>query len=646
MRGLTLLTLALGACSFAETGEDWRSQIAPSGPCYEANLLDGLDTTSTDEAHALFACLNATGTIEAYAPLDAALDGDTRDGLVGIVLATWVQSLPETGLSLTGLVEGALALLEDPSGLFDTLHLGLELVYGAPWPWLGASVPLNSQTSLDDGLLVPLLPVAGLLAGDVLNEDLAPLSPLAEALRADATKSVLWTLASIGTSIDPTLSALDAAWPTDLADVIVRTADGSNDRWADASGNSIRDLASALFTYEGDSRITLDHLAVVLDPIVADARLRDALELVLTEQVAAGRTDVLPAQVLYLASVDSLGGMLSDGEDSALVALVRLLHDADTDVDCSIDLVFFDVDISLGNLSVELLELLARQDPGTVDGGVGLLGELLGVSLTDDILDAVADSGVCPEIDAQLVADLHAIDRLADPETDELLYVLLDVLAAFDDLGQVPALVDLLGEAHELGLVPPVEEALRDTADTALADDLVAALPVLLDPWAYHDPAYLPSGIPPLDFALAWDTVGDVLAVDEAGESRLAALAGPVKVALAQDATWEVVAELGELLEEPDALSAGALGIVAQGCEADPALGALDTLADTLEDDAFVRPALVLVEAAPLRDAIAATELTREGPLPFTARLVHGGTLQVLLDTLAIFSSLLPEDDA
>lgn len=644
---LPLLGVVLGGCSFAATGEDWRDQIGPSGPCFEANLLDGLDRASTAEAHAVFACLNGTGALDAYAPLDVALDGPTRDGPVGLVLAGWLAELPTADLSLGTLVEDALALLREPAGIFDTLHLGFELVYGKPWPWLGGAVPFNSQTALDDGLLVPALPVVGAVAGAVLDEDLAPLAPLADAVRSDVTRRLAWTLASVGASTDPTLSAIDARWALDVSDVIARVADGDNDRWSRASGNSLRDVATALFTREADGRITLDHLSDPLAPVLADIGLRDALALDLADQVDAGRVEVLPAQVRYLVTVDARGGALSAGEDSALVSLLRLLHDADTEVDCSIDLVVFDIDISLGNLSVDLLQLLARQDPDTVDGGVGLLGDLLGVSLTDDILDAVADSGVCPVIDAQLVADLHAVDRLADPQTDELLYVLLDVLATFDDRGQVPALVDTIGEAHALGLVPPIEELLRDTADTAFAADLVDLLPTLLDPWAWHDADYFPAGTPPLDFDTVWDTAAFLLTAgpsDGAGslETPTAALAGPVKAALAQEGTWTTLGALGELLAESDALTARALDHVGALCGADPGLATLDALADALENTTLARPLLVLAEADALQDAATRTELVQEGPLPFTARLVHGGTLDVLLDTLALLANLLP----
>lgn len=646
MRAAALL-LALGAagCAPDAPGGDWRDQPSADGPCYEANLLDGLDTSSTAEAHAVFACLNATGALDAYIPLDVALDGATRDGPVGIVLATWIADLPLADLSLAGLLDDGIALLEDPSGLFEVAELAFELVYGKPWPWLGASVPLDDADAIDAGLLAPALPVAGRVAGVVLDEDLAPLGPLADALRADATRSLAWTLASVGTSADPTLAELDATWAPHLADALQRAAERDNDRWAGGTGNSLRDLAGALFAEESDGRLTLDHVGDAAAPLLADERLRDGLSVVLADQLAAGRVDELPAQVRYLVSVDTDGGTLAGGEDSALVALLRLVHSANTSVDCTLDLGLFDVDFSFGNLSVSLLQLLARQDPATVDGGVSLLGQLLGVSLTDTVLYAVADTGVCPVLDEQLVDDLHAVDRLADPETDELLYVLLDVLAAADDQGRVPEVVQLLSDVHALGLVPPVEEAVRDLGDTALADDLMLVLPVLLDPWAHHDPELFPAGVAPLDFAGTWDLAAALLVPDGAGRTPVAPLAGVARAALDEDGTWLALDRFATLAALADARTAGVLDLLADACAADPTLAVLDDAADTLEDPVLVRPLLVLAESDALHVAILATAPEAEGPIPFTAKLVRGGTLGVILDTLRLLTTLLPEDE-
>ncbi len=81
----------VGGC--AET-TPWTEQLVPGGPCYAVNLLDGLDNSSTQEEHDLFACLDANGTLSGYRALDAALDASTRDGAVGLVLARWITDAP------------------------------------------------------------------------------------------------------------------------------------------------------------------------------------------------------------------------------------------------------------------------------------------------------------------------------------------------------------------------------------------------------------------------------------------------------------------------------------------------------------------------------------------------------------------------
>lgn len=640
-----LALLALAGCPFAESGEDWTTQVVASGPCYEANLLDGIG--GTEELHTLFACLNGTGALQAYAPLDEALDAETRDGAAGLVILEWLDSLATLDLDLAGLVGRALAVLDDPSGVMRGLRIGLELVYGAAWSRLGEDVPLNSGASLDAGVLAPLLETAGVVAGVILDDDLAPLVPVADALRADALQDVAWTLASVGVSTDPTLAGLAERWPDDVADTLARVRDGSNDRWSGASGDSLRDVAGELFTRTGnDGRPVIEHLGDPLRPILADDIVRDRVESALAAQWAAGRLQGAVPQVVHLASVDVDGGALSDGEDSALVALVRLLHDADTEIDCTIDLGFFDVDFSLGNLSVSLLQRFADTDPDTVVSGVDLLGGLLGFALTDALLDTVADSGVCPVIDAQLVSDLHAVDRFNDDEVGDLLYVLLAVLDAVDaQSSRIPEVVDLVGTIHAFELVGPAEELLRDAADSPAVDDLVGFVPVLLDPWAYHDGGDFPEYVEPLDFDTAWGILDAVLAEDDAGDTQLGRLSGVLNAFLTQDGAWTALDHLGDLLGDPDAEVRTVLGGLAPALADDPLLDGAHTLADALGDESLARPPLVLVESDGVRDAVLVTELTAPGPLPFSAALVRDGSFEVLLETLRLLATLLPDED-
>ena len=636
MRSGWLVCGLAAACTFAPTAEDWASQLHADGPCYDVNILDGLDETSTGELHDLFACVNGNGALDAYGTLDVALDGTTRDGIAGVVFARWFNALPTADVDPAALLAQGIAVLEDPADLLAGARLALELVYAEPWEDLGTTVPMNSQISLDSGLLVPLLPAVGAAVQVILDDTYAPLAPVVDALRSPLLRDAAWTLASLGVSEDPVLAGIADGWATDVADFLRRTRDESDDRWADASGDALRDLTEALLTQTGnDGRLALEHVADPLLPLLGDDDVRDDLSAALAREVSAGRIDPVGREALHLVSVDTLGGALSEGESSALVALIRLLHDGNTDVVCTFDYGLGTFDISLGNLSVQLLETLADTDPDTVVGSVDLLGDLLGYGLTDDMLDAVADGGTCPAIDAQLVSDLHALDRFNDTDAGTLLYVLLAVLDAARD--RIPELVDLVSTLHDFGLVEPIEELVRATATSALVSDVLTLVPVLLEPDRYHEPALFPAGIEPLDFDAAWQIAESTL-------EEMPALTAVLNAVITQDTTWAAVGNLAHLLGDPRAEVAGVLPGLHEVLALDPDLAVADTLADTLESPALVRAPLVLLEGESLRAAIGATALTEPGPIPFTAQLVRGGTLDRLLVTLRLLATFLPPE--
>ncbi len=625
----------------------WTEQLVPGGPCYAVNLLDGLDNSSTQEEHDLFACLDANGTLSGYRALDAALDAPTRDGAVGLVLARWITDAPSQmpSISLGGLLDAAREALAAPEDLHRLTHVGVELVYGVAYADAGTSVPLNARSSLDAGLLVPALPVVGVASGSLLDENLAPLETVAGMLRSERVPRLAWTLARTLESDDPALSPLGTRWAEDLSEALAAVDSPGNDRWAAASGDSLRDAADALFlATDSRGRPQIVPLTEPLLELLQDGSVRRAARSTFHAEVQAGRVAALPDGLLHLASVDVDGGTLTDGEDSALVGLVRLLARTNTSFDCTVDFGWFDIDFSLGNLAVSILETLADADPSAVEDGVGLLGDVLGLDLSDSLLNSIADTRVCPVLDRQLVRDLHALDRLQDPQAAGLLRSLLGFLDATRP--RIDALVETLDRLHTLGLVAPVEEVLRDLAGTQALDDLLAILPAVDDPAAHHDLARFPAGVDPVDFDLVWDLATDALATDAAGLTPLDRLAGPVDAVLSNEGTWTVLHATGRLLGDPRAevhdLVAGFPDALAE----DPTLSVASDAADLLENDALVRPLLVLAEADSLRAAVASTEVVQPGPLPFTAQLVVGGTFEVLLDTIDALSSLLPAEDS
>lgn len=605
------------------------------GPCHEFDFSDGVDTADNAELHAAFACLNRQGTVEPLARIDAALDSPTRSGTVGGAAVAALSALAaHGGFSLSALVRSAVFVVEDPTAALGAARLFLEVAYAVAVPELGVGVSINSAVSLSSGVLWPALDTGSALAGVTLDRDLDPLVPVAAALRSTDAPRWVWTLALLPEAPDPALGALAEGWPAIMATLIDQTADSANDRDPGASGNSLRDGMAALTG--GDALVDLVAAAA---PILSDDHTRDALAAWVEDEEQAGRWARLDAGLAYLAGVDRRGGHLDDEEDSALVGLVRLLHDTNRPVECTVDLLVTELHVDLGNLAVAILESLATIDPDTASGGLDVLSDALGYPLTTAILDLLADTGACPVIDAELVEDLESLDRLSDPSAEDLLRSLLGLLAATDE--HIPAVADSASALHEHRLVDPMEELVYDVAGTSASRALLGVIPGLLDPDLRQATAAFPAAVRPVDIDVV---CGLVLALGSAETwERLQPLVATV---VERDSTWEAVANSERLLNRADTATSQLLTRLRDLVDADPSLSLLTTTAGILEDEQVVRPLAEVLENDALRTAFTATELTNPGPVPWLAQLYVGGTLPLLFDTLALFAPLLGGDDA
>jgi hypothetical protein len=629
-----VVVVLLAGCDFFASGPSWQDQLEPAGPCYAFNFADGVDVASNNELHAIFACLNSQGMLNAFVPADAALDVATRSGSVGSGLVGLLDAAGKTrSVSAGGLLAGALKLFDDREGSEELLELILEVAYGAAVTDLGNGVTVNSSVSLHDGLLLPVVESMAAAATLLLDDDLALGDSLGAALRSEEAPRWVWSLALAPVAPDAGLAALAADWPLVLAEIIEETEDASNNRHSGGTGNSLRDAASALF--DGNA---LPDIVSAAGPLLGDEHTRDALARWVEEEDDAGRWEDLDDGLLYLARVDRDGGSLSDGEDSALVSLVRLLHDANQPVDCRIDLFVTDIHWSLGNLAVAILEVLAGIDADTAAGGVDILGNALGYPLTDAILETIADSGVCPVIDAQLVADLESLDRLSDPPAEDLLLSLLGLLQASDD--HIEAVADLATSLHAAGLVEPLEELLFDLATRFPADRLLLAVPSLLDPDGRQASSAFPAGIRPVDVHVLATLL---LAVTDSEHWEVVE---PVLGSVIRNAnTWEAVGNAPRLLTRADTVTGRLLPLLAERIAAEPELPWLPAAADYVEDPGVFSSALVLLEVQPLRAALLDTALLAPGPVPWLASLYVGGTVDKLWDTFALFRPLLGDPD-
>jgi len=638
----------LTGCSPVER-ETWLDRREAEGICFEVNLADGLSEANTGELNDLYDCLNQTGNLEPLRGLMGAMEAETRAGEpVGVAIARLVNEAIASaagGLSelLSAAGDAARWLTDEDSEVDAVIDLSLELVYGRPADEVrGGEVTLNSDASLDAGVIKPALPAARSVTRVLLDESLAPLSILDEVADSEASIRALHTAAAI--LEDEALAPTVARLPANLGGAIDAARSPDNDLWSGASGDSLRDLLELLILGDGsDGRSVLAQVADPLLPVLDDVQVRSRLRGALEALRDGDNLDALPPQLVYLVSVDARGETLAVDGDSALAALVRLLSDTDGPMTCSIEIDLLPGDwgtielfeLTIDNLAEELLTLIAGWEVDQVTGSVGLLGDLLGLEITDDILYGVADSGACTLLNSRVIDDLYAIDRFNDPAAPDLLPLLLEVLAAVHDpdgsSDRIPELVDLAGVLHKEDVAPPLAEALRDLGWTPLVSDLFTLLPVLLEPGDELEDYSWPDGVRPLDFEAAWDIVRAGLAPDDDDQSPVDRLTPLLSAAMVQEGTWTAAGQLGALLQEPEARVAGLASWLADFAEADPLLENTRAGLDALLEPGRLEPVLRIAEVEAVLDAAFATELTAEGPAPWLARMAIGGTLDDLL---------------
>ncbi len=618
-RGLLLAALSGVGCAPAPA-ELWVFETG--GPCWSVDLGDGLDEESTDELQSLYACLNRTGDFDALGELMAAMEVAGRTGVPhGLELAASVNDLLARGLDPSAAVGALAELLEHRDDLLTPLvELAIELLYGVRYETVHAGITLADPASLEAGLVVPALPLARDAATMLLDDDGRALVDVADALEGELLGDALCTALRIAE--DPAAPSLLADVPAALDAVI----SPENDRWSEASGDSVRDLVEMLLL--GDAPL-LDTLAPPLAEIMADVTLGQRLEPVLYDAAATGALEGVPAQLRHLVTVDVNGRPLGAAtEASALLTLLRLHSATNTELQCSLDLWVTDLEVDLGNLGVELLRTIAHMDPDDVNTGISILGTILGWDLSQATLEAIAESGVCPSLTPQVVEDMQVLDRLIDPEVEDLTAVAIPFLAAFDQAGtsadRIPELVDLLALAYDTGIAPPLEEILRDVGDSALVDDAIALVPYLVG-LRQMPLATCPTGAEPLLFEDVWVLGGEALG-EPAGALRPVLL-----MALESDTTWALLPTVSGLLADPDTRLRRLDELAAAALEIDPDLAALDSVAGTLRDTEALGPALRMLESEPLITAIGATEIDAEGPLPWLVRLEGDGTLAALM---------------
>jgi hypothetical protein len=645
---LLLLAPILGLTSCSQPKTPWWEQVQSGGPCHEANLMDGLDTESGEELRNIAYCLNQHGNLDAVMPLVESTRELTRDGReAGQHLALGLNGLLNADINVFQFSTQLLDWMESDSGLLDAgLKVLVELTYGLPYVLLENQPAPTAQSALDQGVITPLLGGfrAGLIAA--LDADLAPLETAESALNSPRTLSLIHSLAGMLNSPDTGFKHRTEDLLEDLGYAIKTAQSPNNDRTASATGDSLRDLITALaFNRDATGQRAIDLVELAAEKIfsdtVAQGRVRTALEGLVEKEALRS----MPLQLRYLGTVDSRGSSLGPGDDSALVSMLRLLNNSNTSINCSIPWGFSSYEISLGNLALALLEGISELDPELSADGIDLLAGILGLPLSDAILQTVAALGVCPVLDAQFADDLQSLDRLNDAGSGDLLRVLIQVLKA---LGQgqdsrIPEMVELLSIPDAVGASEPLEELLRDWGGTAFLESMAAFSNPILNPSSFVDDSGFPSDVTPIDFDDLWEILETAFDSPNSGKSPLRQLEPLVLALLEQEDTWIGVHALGSLLSDHQSVSQDLLSWLPEIVALDPDLNLTRTLAGVLFQKETASHFAQALEVDALFQAATKSSESQQGPLPFFAQLQLSGTLETLLGTIdRVFGLLVP----
>jgi hypothetical protein len=619
--------------------------VEASGPCWEVNLADGLDESSSAELHALYACLNRTGALEPLDEVDVALEAPGREGTsAALEVSQLLNTLLETRLQPANLVDGLRDWLEADPQVEPWVEIAVELVYARPYDALAAETAeaLAMPAALQAGVVHPLLGLAPTVAGSLLDHDPTLPATLFALGDTQSARDLTCTLAGVVESEDSTVVALEARLLPDLGALLQATTHTDNDLWSGSTGSSLRDVATAVLASKGGQPSFVRGQAEPLHALLADAALVEPLESALAQSVREGTLDDLFSGLAYLSRVDAEGGGLHTDEDSALTVLLRLLAAADKEIDCG---------FLSGNLAVLLLDAIADLDPSLIQTGLGLLGDVLGVEAIELLLDLI-NEGICDgAITDGILVDLGAMNRLSDAEAGDLLDVLVPLVGAVragggSESGRLPEVVGLLRAAHEANLGPPLGGLLLDIEGTAFLDDVVDAMPLILEPDVLAVDA-CPIDSDPLDLPAALHLLDATLAAPDAPIHDLAPL---LDATLSADEGWTALDHAALLLIAPSARLQDALPLFVNLLSARDPSAETGLVEDLLSDPALVLPALRLIENRPLVDALRDTAADEPGPMPWIVGLARDGLLTSLLTTvdliLEALDSAAPSSDA
>jgi hypothetical protein len=629
--------LAVGtSCGRLGDDQSWRDQLVADSPCFDVNLIDGLDEQSTTEVRALFDCANHYGHLEALTHTVDSQDTVSRSGVnPGIELARAVNAMPEADVdpfALAGLLMNALQAEDRPIDEF--LDIVLELSYGVPASAVrNGEVGLQSGSQLEQGVLAPLATVLPTATSTLLDDDLRAASWFGEVLADPETKRWVRTFEVYLTSDEPSLRVPLDGLVGHLGETLVAVDSPANDRWPlQSSGNSLRDVLD-VFLLQDDP--ILAQISEDAASVVSDEAFRSALQPAVVSLHDQGHLAKLPSELLWMTSVDIEQAPVPQAGFSALYRFLRLLSATNRPIECELNFLITQVGFSFPNLAVAILELIAELDPDTVQGAVGIASALTNNLVADWMLHEAVDLQICPDLTHEVVDDLGAIDVLTGEEAYSLLVTVVEILDILKNQGtsnQIPAVANILEDIHVHGGTKALEEVILDLGDGSLIEDVVDLIPALSAPERYgitdvmSDPVELADAIALLTWAFVVDS--------DTQQTGLEQMRPLLKATLSPQATWTALDHAAVLMVDERTQVHRFMDILPPLLSIDPDLEILDSLGPLLGHKPISEPLMRLVEVDGLMTALLATEpqgVSEWVPLAFVGRLIIDGTLDEFL---------------
>lgn len=441
-------------------GPQWVPSEGGSGPCFEADLSDGIADAA--EVQVLFDCVNQYGAFQEIAPLVGhLLTSDRVDAFINTI------DLSMASFDVPGVLEGTARLLRADEAPFDRALAIYNELYdedllnaqeGAsdvrkvrPMSTLLATAQV-AMASMDrcEGSAVPAECSVPLLLQRLLDTDLLD--------RADRILTGLGTLPE-----DPDATPLLET----LAELLLTMQAAEHPE----TGNVLLGLADFFTDPATEGGAPLVQLLDFALPLLDNDALLQALAGELARLDREGTLAALPDDVEVLFTHDIEGNVVGFDGDTIVDALLNVLASLDPSlVSEPITLPGSDEPVDILELGLDLAEDLYQQDADIA----AIVAEV--TDITDLICDAETSNELCT-----LVEDLLPPITALLEQTTLVPEVLLPLVHVLHEHADVQALLDFAPRLLEWDILPLTQPLLEYSVENDMLSGILDIVPVFLD---------------------------------------------------------------------------------------------------------------------------------------------------------------------